>query len=410
MLVGNTLGYWLRDSGVELATIGFLSWVGLTYSLKFLWAPLLDKTRVPILGRLFGPRRGWMLLSQLTVMLALIGMGYWTPLNGLGGFAVLTLLAAFAAATQDTVIDAWRIEVADSNEQIALILSAFQLGYRIAFLLTDALILILAGQIGWSLSYTVMGFIMVVGIVATLLAPEPKLVTPRATTVAGFHLVNIWRAVADPFVDFFKQRGAVAALIILAVVGLYRLGDFMMGPMANPFYSDLGIAKETVGIVRGSIGLIASLVGITAGGLSVVRFGLMNTLLIGALIGPFSNLAFSVMALVGASSTMFATAMAIDNFSGGFAGSALMTYMSSLTHAGYTATQYALLSSFFAMPGKFLKGFSGVAVEALHKSYDLMTSYALFFAGTAIVGIPVILLLYKSQIAREVNKSPSTLL
>lgn len=391
-LVGNTLGFWLRDSGIELAMIGFLSWVGLTYSFKFIWAPLVDKTRIPILGSFLGARRGWMLFTQLLLMIALLGMAFVTPQVDLTLFAAFTLLAAAASATQDTVIDAWRIEAADSNEQMAVILSAFQFGYRGATLLTDALILIMAANIGWSLSYMFMGIAVSVGMIATFLAPEPK-ATQIRTRSKSFSLNGVWDAIAGPIIEFFKHHGTTTAALMLAIVGLYRLGDFIMGPMANPFYSDLGISKETVGVVRGSIGLVMSLAGIAAGGLCVARFGMMRTLIVGALIGPMSNLAFSAMALAGPNPIVFSVAMGIDNFSGGFAGCALMTYMSSLTSVGYTATQYALLSSFFAMPGKILKGLSGVAVETLQSHYDLLTSYAIFFAGTAMIGIPVVLLL-----------------
>lgn len=391
MLVGNTLGFWLRESGITLATIGFLSWVGLAYSLKFLWAPLIDKVNAPIIGKWLGRRRGWMVVSQIVIGLALLGMSLVKPEGGLMLFTGLAALAAFASATQDIVIDAWRIEVSDASEDMALLSSAYQLGYRASLLLTDALILIIAASIGWATSYSLMGALMAVGIIATFLAVEPgrnittqetgSLWTPRA----------IFDAVAGPFIAFFKQHGK-KALLILAAVSLYRLSDFMMGPMANPFYADIGITKETVGAVRGSFGLIASVVGVAAGGLAAVRFGFISTLLVGAIIGPASNLGFSYLAMVGPSNEVFTTAMIIDNFASGFAGTALVGYMSSLTTFGYTATQYALLSSFYALLGKMLKGFSGVMVQNFSEGRSLMEGYALFFLSTALVGIPALLL------------------
>ena len=179
---------------------------------------------------------------------------------------------------------------------------------------------------------------------------------------------------------------------MLLTISLYRLPDFVMGPMANPFYADLGIAKETVGAVRGSVGLIATILGIAAAGLGAVRYGFVPTLLAGAVLGPGSNLAFAYLALHGADEGVFAAAMIIDNFCSGFAGVALVGYMSSLTNIGYTATQYALLSSFYALLGKMLKGFSGVAVEQLETGRTLLEAYSLFFVGTALVGIPALLL------------------
>ncbi|AHZ85968.1 Anhydromuropeptide permease [Bdellovibrio bacteriovorus] len=392
MLVGNTLGYWLRESGIALATIGFLSWVGLAYSLKFVWAPLIDKMNAPIFGAWLGRRRGWMIISQILVGICLFAMAYIKPEGGLALFTLLAAIAAFASATQDIVVDAWRIEVSDASEDMALLSSSYQLGYRASLLVTDALILILAGAIGWSVSYSAMGALMAVGVIATLFAAEPK---HGPASVPG--AVSLWSArglfdaVAGPFIAFFKQH-ASRAILILAAVCLYRLSDFVMGPMANPFYADLGLTKETVGAVRGSVGLIASVVGVAAAGLTAVRFGFISTLLIGAVIGPASNLGFSVLAMVGPSTEVFTGAMIVDNFATGFAGTALVGYMSSLTTLGYTATQYALLSSFYALLGKVLKGFSGLVVQKLNETHALMESYAMFFLGTALIGVPALLL------------------
>ncbi len=395
MLVGNTLGFWLREGGTTLATIGFLSWVGLAYSFKFLWAPLIDKVPAPILGKRLGQRRGWMLISQVLVIAALLGMAILKPEGGLEIFTALAALAAFASATQDIVVDAWRIEISDNNEDMALLSSAYQLGYRASLLVTDALILILAGIIGWSFSYMTMAALMGLGLAATMFAHEPAKNSITGETVDGklepWTLRKIGDAIIGPFFAFFKDHGNLAWLM-LASVSLYRLADFVMGPMANPFYADLGLTKEVVGSVRGSVGLISSIAGVALGGLSAVRFGAVNTLLIGAAVGPASNLVFSALAVMGPSSETFAVAMAIDNIATGFAGVALVGYMSSLTTLGYTATQYALLSSFYALLGKFLKGFSGTVVESLNIGRSLMEAYALFFLGTALVGLPALIL------------------
>ena len=403
-LVGNTLGFWMRENAIELSTIGFLSWVGLAYSLKFLWAPLVDKLDAPLFGRWLGRRRGWMLAAQIVVAAALAGMAWVQPREGtllLAGIAVdqlfvfgaLALVVAFASATQDIVIDAWRIESADSDEEQGLLTSTATMGYRGALLVTDALILILAVYAGWSLSYLLMAALLGVGVVATLLAREPAASVRAANTPHPALLTpqGLFDAVVGPFVAFFRQHGRWA-LLMLAAISLYRLPDFVMGPMANPFYADLGIAKDTVGAVRGTFGLAATIIGVAAAGLSALRFGFIPTLLAGAVLGPGSNLAFAYLALHGADTDVFTAVMAIDNFCNGFAGVALVGYMSSLTHAGYTATQYALLSSFYALPGKVFKGLSGVAVETLETGRTLIEAYSLFFVGTAVVGLPALLL------------------
>ncbi|MFT4179047.1 MAG: MFS transporter [Thermomonas sp.] len=392
-LVGNTMGYWMREGGSELSAIGFLSWVGLAYTLKFLWAPLLDKTNVPLLGRL-GHRRGWMLLSQLVVAAALAGMAIVQPEGGLVLFGAMALVAAFASATQDIVIDAWRIEIADDTEELGLLTSGTQIGYRTALLVTDALILILAAHIGWAPSYWVMVALMGVGVLAALfLAREPRAsqVTDAASHASLWTLSGLFDAIVGPFLAFFRTHGKWA-LLMLAAISLYRLPDFVMGPMNNPFYADIGISKAFVGEVRASLGLAVSVLGIAAAGFSAVRFGFVPTLLAGAILGPGSNAAFAWVAWANGDSGVFIAAMAIDGFATGFAGTALVAYMSSLTSIGYTATQYALLSSFYALLGKVLKGFSGVAVEWLQARHGVAGGYALFFIGTALAGLPALLL------------------
>lgn len=388
-LVGNTMGYWMREAGKELSDIGFLSWVGLAYSLKFLWAPIIDKTDVPLSGRL-GRRRGWMLLSQIVVAAALVGMAVLQPQGGLVLFGVMALIAAFASASQDIVIDAWRIEASDDGGELGLMSAASQYGYRIALLVTDALILILAARIGWSPSYGVMALLMGIGVIGVLMATEPAR-PADAAALPGSPALGLLDGIVGPFVAFFRTHGRFA-LLMLAAISLYRLPDFVMGPMANPFYSDLGISKDYVGEIRASIGLLVAFLGIGAAGLSAVRFGVLPTLLAGAMLGPGSNAAFTWLAYHGADPFAFATVMAIDGFATGFAGTALVAYMSSLTSIGYTATQYALLSSFYALLGKVLKGFSGVAVETLAQGRTLLEGYGLYFLGTALMGIPAFVL------------------
>jgi MFS transporter, PAT family, beta-lactamase induction signal transducer AmpG len=392
LLTGNTLGYWLRDEGTALKAIGFLSWVGLAYSIKFLWAPVVDRLDAPLFGR-FGRRRSWMLLTQVLVAVGLLGVSIYGTKHGLALVGALALLVAFSSSTQDIVVDAWRIEAASDSDELGLLSAAYQLGYRGALLVTDALILISASHLGWPISYTMMAVLMGVGVGASFAAVEPTRsgAASQNETVALRSLRGFTDAVVGPFVEFFRAYGWVA-LLMLAMISLYRLPEFLMGPMANPYYHDLGLSKDTVGAVRASIGLVGSLLGIAAGGLSAVRIGYFRTLIIGLIMQSVVIAAFAILAYTGPDVRVFATVMAVDNFGAAFAGVALVTYMSSLTTLGYTATQYALLSSAYTYIGKFAKGFSGVMVESLASGRTLLEGYALFFIAAGLLGIPALAL------------------
>jgi len=393
LLVGNTFGYWLRDEHTSLTAIGFLSWVGIAYSLKFLWAPLMDRVDLPLFRRL-GHRRGWMMFSQIVVGLALFAMGGAGTSAGLGRLGALALVVAFASSTQDIVVDAWRIESADDGEEQGLLASAYQFSYRLALLATDSIILLVAAAVGWRMSYAIYGACMAIGIIATWFAKEPA----RADAVLDKkHEAPLWTprgfldAVVGPFIAFFRAHGWLA-LLMLAAISLYRLPDFIMGPMANPYYHDMGLTKQTVGAVRGSIGLVATFAGIAAGGYCSLKLGYMRALIIGGIVQAVSIAAYASLAFAGASIPLFALVMAGDNFGISFAGVALVAYMSSLTNLGYTATQYALLSSTYAWLGKILKGFSGAIVESLSATHGLIHAYGIFFIGCALTGVPAVLL------------------
>lgn len=394
-LVGNTLGLWLGENNVELAAIGFISWVGLAYSLKFLWAPFIDRFDVPFLGNWLGRRRGWLLLSQILVGVSLIAMALIGPEGGLTMLGVAALVTAFSAATQDIVADAFRIETAaGDDEDQALLTSAFQLGYRFAILAGNALILLVAAQIGWANAYILWGLGMGLAMAATLFAREPVDRRDLSEAIGDKPMWTprgLFDAVVGPFIAFFKTHGTLA-LLMLAAISLYRLPDFVMGPMTGPFYLELGLTLEAIAAMRLSAGLIGTILGIASAGLFALRFGFGPTLLVGAFVGPMSNLGYTLLATIGLSTPAFAGVLFVENFSEGFAGGALVAYMGSLTSIGYTATQYALLSSFYALLGKVLKGFSGVWVEGLQAGRTLMEGYALFFACTAAIGIPTLIL------------------
>jgi PAT family beta-lactamase induction signal transducer AmpG len=398
LLTANTFGYWLRDAGTSLIAIGFISWVGFAYAFKVYWSPLVDRIDVPLLGRL-GRRRGWMLLCQILVALGLAGMAAVGTASGLAAIGAFALLTAFASATQDIAIDAWRIEAASDADEVGLMTSAAQVGYRSALLVTDALIIAAAARVGWPLSYVGMAVLMAIGMIATLFATEPE----RADTVLHerpplWTLRGLADAIVGPFVDFFTKH-RTAGLVMLLMVALYRLPDFVMGPMYNPFYHDLGLSKDTVAWVRGSFGLVATFLGIAASGLCAVRRGLFPTLGVGLVLEGLGTAAFALLSIQ-ADTAIFAAVMTLDAFAQAFAGVALVTYMSSLTSLGYTATQYAMLSSTYALLGKFTKGFSGVAVDALTPTHGLLGAYATAFVATGLTAIPplmLILLLWRMQ-------------
>jgi PAT family beta-lactamase induction signal transducer AmpG len=392
LLVGNTFAFWLRDEGTTLKAIGFISWVGLAYSLQFTWAPLLD--RIPAL-RFLGLRRGWLLLSQFVVAAGLFAMAFMGVGYGLGALGVAALVVAFASATQDIALAAWRIEIAKDSSELGLLTAANTLGYRIAIICADSVMLVCAQHLGWSVSYMLAGAAMGIGVAATLLAPEPI----RADAVAAQKLKDepLWSArgafdaVAGPFIAFFKAHGTMAIIILLAIT-LYRLPDFIRGPMVNPFFHDLGMSKDAVGWSRATIGLGSTFLGTIAAGLVSLRLGLMRTLILGAVLQALGIAANGLLIFTGTDLPAFMLVMGVDDFALGFAAISLVAYMSSLTSLGYVATQYALLSSAYALAGKFLKGFSGVIVDALAAWFGLMDAYAVFFIACAAIAIPSVLL------------------
>ncbi len=401
LLVFSTLSAWLAQAGIEARTIGMLSWVGLTYSIKFFWAPVIDRLPLPLLTRLLGRRRGWMLVAQCGLAAGLLGLSLHDPSTQLGSMIGFALLVAFSSATQDIVIDAWRIEAAPQSEQGAMS-AAYQLGYRIALLVAGAGCLFLAAEYGWHQAYRVMGALVAVGLLTTLLIREP--VTDRsripqleqraeAWMLRNAHLpmplrhAGAWfvGAVIGPFVDFFERNGLRLAVLILCFVGLFRLTDITMGVMANPFYLSVGYSLKEVAAIAKGFGVAMTILGAFLGGLAVARYGATKTLIIGGVLVILSNLTFATLAYLGTPSvTGLAVVISADNLSGGLAGSAFIAYLSGLTNTAYTATQYALFSSLFTLPGKIVAGFSGYVVEAI--------GYPWFFVYTSALGVPALLL------------------
>jgi PAT family beta-lactamase induction signal transducer AmpG len=391
-LTQGTLGFWLRESGASLVTIGFLTWVGLAYSFKFLWSPIVDRLAIPGLGR-FGRRRSWLLLTQVLIGLGLAAMALTGPKAGLVALAASAVFVAFVAATQDIAVDALRIEAAETSDELGSYTGAFQLGYRVAVLISDAFILIAAKFAGWPLAYGLMAAFMAIGVFATLNVPEPK----QAERVMEakkplWNPVGFVDAIAGPFVAFFRTYGVIALLMLL-MIALYRVPEYMMGGMVGPFYSDLHLDKGLIGSVRLTIGLVGSLIGITLGGVLTASMGHIRALIIAGIMQGLVVASFALLAVYGPDPRLFGLVMFFDSVGISAAGVALVVYMSSLTSLGYTATQYAFLSSNYTIAGKMLKGFSGVIVTSIQgHGFSLMGAYAVYFVLCGLFGIPALLM------------------
>ncbi len=391
LLVANTLGYWLRDEGTSLQAISFITWVGFAYTFKFLWAPFVDRTSPPFLARL-GRRRSWIILMQMAICGGLIAMGTIGLSHGLVALGAVALIVAFSASTQDVAIDAWRSETARNPEELGVMTSVYTFGFRMALLATEAVILLLASRIGWNASYAAYGCLMVVGMVACLMAKEPlRQARPQSAVKVQGLLNRLIDSIVNPFVVFFRAHGAAALLMLLAI-SLFQLPNFLVGPLFNPLYHDIGLSKDTVGVVRGTFGLAAVFAGVAAGGFAVLRLGKIGALVAGSSALILGTMAYAILPHAHGP-VLFAVVMVADNFGIAMAGVTLVTYMSSLTTIGYTATQYALLSSVYTLFGKFLMGFSGSVVEALAAHLGLMEAYSVFFIGAGLIGIPALLLL-----------------
>lgn len=408
LLVLGTLSFRLREAGIDRSTIGYLSWVGLAYGFKWVWAPLVDRMPLPLLTRALGRRRSWLLLSQCMVVAGLIGMAISDPRMALGPIVWCALAVAFGSATQDIALDAYRIESADTDHQAALA-AAYQTGYRLAMIWAGAGVLWIAARAevpaglaqaaagyqnaAWQTAYLVMAASMAVGVVTVLFSREPAQVAlPPARSAAEW----IQGALIEPFADFVR-RYHWQAVLILALIAVYRISDVVMGIMANPFYVDMGYTKDEVAAVTKIYGVIMTLAGAFIGGVLAMRLGVMRILMLGAVLSAASNLLFAWLAGHGHDVTALIAVVSADNLAGGIASAAFIAYLSGLTNVNYSATQYALFSSMMLLLPKFVAGFSGDYVNAF--------GYAQFFTSTALLGVPVLGLVWW---ASRIKTPPST--
>ncbi|HNV58719.1 MAG TPA: MFS transporter [Rhodoferax sp.] len=387
-LVFGTFFFWLREAGIDRTTIGYLSWVGMAYSFKWTWSPLVDRLPIPLLTRALGRRRSWLVVSQLTIACGLVGMAFNDPKLALMPAVWCAIAVAFGSATQDIALDAFRIESGDSEHQAALS-ATYLAGYRLAMIWSGAGALVLAARAevpdaalyqhgAWQTAYLVMAASMLPGLLTVLLSKEPaqRAIPPSRNALEWFK-----GAVVEPFADFLTRYGR-HALLILALIAVYRISDVVLGIMAYPFFVDLGFTKEEVAAVSKVYGVIMTLLGAFVGGAMALRLGVMRVLMLGALLSAASNLLYAWLSSRGHDLGALVFVISADNLAGGIATSAFIAYMSSLTNVNYSATQYALFSSMMLLLPKFLAGYSGLYVDNF--------GYTSFFTATAMLGVPVL--------------------
>ena len=391
MLVFSTLTAWLRDVGISLTEIGFFAWLVLTYSLKFLWAPFVDRYSIPGF-KFFGKRRGWILFCQSVIFLSLIGMSLIDPLQNIKLLALFAFFAAFFGSIQDVAVDALRIEIGKAKEQGDLAAS-YQLGYRIAILVASSMALIFADLYSWSYVYQLMGILMLIGSAGALICYEP---TNQEIAILRFD-----EALFEAFKDFFNRFGLWSAAILLLIISTYRLTDIVMGPMAMPFYLDLGFSKTEIGALVKTIALLGSVIGFFIGGLLIKRIHLFNALLFGGLCVLFTNLFFAYVATAQANISLLSLIVGLDSFAAGLVGTVNIAFLTSLVSKKFTAVQYAMLTSFMMLPGKFFSGFSGILADYYVSTTSLESGWAYFFYTTSAMSIPALLLImiYKKNYA-----------
>lgn len=380
LLVFSTLQAWLKEANVENVTIGFISWVAITYTLKFSWAPFLDRFNLPIFNIFFGRRRSWLIFSQIMTGVSIFMLANITPNSeNLLLFSFFAFLVAFFSATQDVALDAYRIEVGKKEEQ-GILGASYQLGYRIALITSGAFALVIADNYSFEISYKFMAALMMVGVFSTILAPEPS-ETAKKLEIKGNLLFALY---IEPLRDLLLRHKN--AVLIIMLILLYRASDLSMAPMAMPFYKDIGFTLTEIAYVAKTFGVIMSIVGVIIGGILWKKLGGINALLFGSIMIASTTLMFFLMSINEKNMDLFIATIALDNFTSGFAGTLMIAYLSSLTNKAYAGLQYAALFGLLMIPGKILAGFSGLFQEAF--------GYSGLFLASAAIGIPAILISY----------------
>ena len=370
-----TLTLWLASAEVSISEITMFGWVGIIYAIKFLWAPMLDRLRLPGLTSLIGQRRSWMLLTQAVILVGLIYMSFLQPESDLIFLAYMSIVVAFASASQDVAIDAYRIEIAESKFQ-AVLGASYQLGYRISALTSGAGALYLASFYDWKLTYQIMSMFMLVGIMTVIMIPESTKPFEKNNN-SGW----LKKTLIEPFAEFFKRNG-YWSLFLLMFIAIYRVSDLIIGIAANPFYADLGFNLSEIATVTNVFGCTITIIGAFIGGLTVARFGISKLLIISSILLTVTNLFFLFLNNAGPSLPALVLTISADNFALGFSGTVFIAFLSSLTSRYFTASQYALFTSVMFLPGITLSGFSGQIIES--------SGWSTLFIYSALLGIPSI--------------------
>ena len=380
LLVFSTLQAWLKEANVENVTIGFISWVAITYTLKFSWAPFLDRFNLPLFNIFFGRRRSWLIFSQIMTGVSIFMLANITPNSeNLLLFSFFAFLVAFFSATQDVALDAYRIEIGKKEEQ-GILGASYQLGYRVALITSGAFALVIADNYSFEISYKFMAALMMVGVFSTIFAPEPS-ETAKKLEIKGNLLFALY---IEPLRDLLLRHKN--AVLIIMLILLYRASDLSMAPMAMPFYKDIGFTLTEIAYVAKTFGVIMSIVGVIIGGILWKKLGGINALLFGSIMIASTTLMFFLMSINEKNMDLFIATIALDNFTSGFAGTLMIAYLSSLTNKAYAGLQYAALFGLLMIPGKILAGFSGLFQEAF--------GYSGLFLASAAIGIPAILISY----------------
>ena len=384
MIIISTSTAWLRDAGVELAYIGFFAWVTFMYAFKFLWAPFVDRFSIPILKQ-YGHRKSWIVLMQVIIFINLIILSNTDPKSDLIFFSLIAFLIALAGSIQDIAIDAFRIEYANINEQGSLA-ATYQFGWRLAIIVATSFALIFADTNGWSLTYKIMAATMIIGLLGLIVSKEEK----------NFQLgkLSFTQSIRDPFVDFLSRFGFFASAVLLMIIATYRLTDIVMGPMATPFYIDMGFTLTEIGAVVKIVALLASIFGISMGALLLKKIGIYRSLMLGAFLVMLTNVCFSYVAISEKSITSLSMIVAMDSIAAGIVGTVNIAFLTSLVSKKYTGFQYALLTGFMTGPGFVLKGLSGLWVNYLQGIYGDDFGWMGFYVTTSLLTMPVILFLY----------------
>ena len=395
ILLISTSTAWLRDVNIDLSYIGFFTWITFTYTFKFAWAPLVDRFSIPFLAQ-YGHRKSWIALMQIIIFLSLLFISNINPIDNFILFCIVGGTIAFAGSIQDIAIDAFRIEYAHISDQGNLAAS-YQLGYRLAIIAATSLALIFADINGWPLTFKLMAGLMCLGLLGVIFSKEEN-----NKELGKLNFIN---SISEPLKDFMSRFGMFMASILLLIIATYRLTDIVMGPMATPFYIDMGFTLTEIGAVVKVVALGASIFGIFFGGLLIKKIKIFRSLLLGAFLVLITNILFAYVAISEKNITLLAMIVAMDSLAAGIVGTVNIAFLTSLVSKKYTGFQYALLTGFMAGPGFALKGLSGVWVNYLQEIFGFNYGWMSFYITTSMLTIPAILLLlsYKNFLIKHEN-------